>query len=130
GLPGFDQITVPGASGPFPTVTSADPVPDLILTCPCLSAVNCGGSSDDKLTTVPSLTDQLSPVTACPFESTASSVRVSPTAILSKFGRIVFVPPLTVNVLPLLVTPPCCTLTIPLTAPTGTVTTTDVSLQL
>src|ERR1035438_25754 len=53
--PGFDQITVPGGSGPAKTVISADAVPAGTVTCPAASAVSSDGSSVERLTMVGSL---------------------------------------------------------------------------
>jgi len=52
---GFDQITVPGGSGPAKTVISADAVPAVTVTCPAASAVSSDGSSVERLTMVGSL---------------------------------------------------------------------------
>ena len=49
-----------------PTVTSADAVPPVTVTCPGASALRMGGSSVERLTTVGSLDAQVNPVTGCP----------------------------------------------------------------
>ena len=67
----MDQITVPRGSGLADTVTSAEPVPAVMVTCPAASAVTSGGSSGERLTMVGSVEAQVSPVTGCPVEFSA-----------------------------------------------------------
>src|ERR1700690_711060 len=89
--PGWDHSPVPrgrppGKSVGEETVTSADAVPAVMVTCPAASAVRSGGSSLDRLTTVGSLDVQVSPVTGCPAALSAWMAWVSPTIILSTLG--------------------------------------------
>src|SRR5271166_2073155 len=84
-FPGFDQITVP-TGRLVDTVTSADPVPALIVACPNPTAVRTGGSSVDKVTTVESLVVHANPATGWLDRFSACSVRVSPNAILTMLG--------------------------------------------
>src|SRR5271157_1353243 len=79
--PGLLHTAVPTGSAPAQTVTSADPVPAVTVTCPAASAVSTGGSSVDRLTTVWSLDFHVSPVTACPPALSAWIVCVSPTNV-------------------------------------------------
>src|SRR5438105_13857187 len=65
-LPGLDQSTVPTDRASAETVTSADAVPAVMVTCPGARAVITGGSAVDRLTTFGSLGVQVSPVTGCP----------------------------------------------------------------
>jgi hypothetical protein len=85
-LPGFDHTTVPAGTSPATTVTSAAAPPAVTIACPAASAVSTGGSPPDKLTTLASLVVHSSPFTACPAEFNAWSVRVSPTARVTRLG--------------------------------------------
>src|SRR5271170_3705998 len=108
--PGLDQSTVPRASGPADTVTSAEAPPAVIVMCPTASAVRIGGSSVDKLTTVGSLDVQVSPATDCPAAFSAWIVCVSPTAMLISTGASIAAlppPPVTENASALLPAPFC-----------------------
>src|SRR5205814_8235964 len=103
-VPGADQSTLPSASVDN-TVTSADPLPALIVTLPSESAVNTGGSDDDSATTDGLLVVHVRPVAGAPAAFTACSVRVCPIPSVSAFGISVICGPLatgTVNVTALL----------------------------
>ena len=129
--PGLDQSTVPEGSGAALTVTSADAVPPVIVTCPGPSALRMGGSSVERPTTVGSLDARVSPVTGCPFDPSAWITWVSPTAMLMRLGwSVTLLPPGTVNANALLHTLFCCTRAMPVSEPEATTATTCVSLQL
>src|SRR5271157_6405766 len=85
-LPGLDQSTVPRGRAPAETVTSADALPAVIVTCPAARAERSGGASLDRLTTAGALDVQVSPVTGCPAALNAWIVWVSPTTRLSTLG--------------------------------------------
>ena len=131
----------PGSTTGSATVTSAaaDPFVALvavIVTRPAASAVSTGGSSVERLTIVGSLDVQLSPVSVCPLELNAWSVRVSPTTMFTMLGlsvKLLTGPPpggKTVKPTALLHAPPCSTRATPVTALSATVATICVSLQL
>src|ERR1700690_862594 len=131
--PGWDQSTVPrggpaGKSVGDETVTSADAVPAVIVTCPAASAVRMGGSLLDRLTTAGSLDVQVSPVTGCPAALSAWMAWVSPTIMLTMLG--ISVTPLaagTVKASALLHAPFCRIRAMPVSAVGATVATTCVS---
>ena len=104
-FPGFDHNTVPNGRL-VDTVTSADPVPALIVAFPSPTAVRTGGSSVDNVTTVGSLVVQASPVTGWLDEFSArSEFSVSPKTILMMLGTTVCTLPGAPNDFELLHTP-------------------------
>jgi hypothetical protein len=112
------------------TVTSADAVPAVIVTFPGAMAVMTGASSADRVATALSDEVHTRPVTAAPASSSAWIVRVSPTTRLMTSGVTVIggeLPDGTVNVCALRQMPFCCTLTTPVTAFAGTVTTAEAA---
>src|SRR5690348_8002222 len=113
---------------------SADALPVLMVAVPAPTAVTIGGSSVESVTTAVLLDVQDKPVTSCPLLSIACIGRVSPTIMLITLGTMEnWVPPPkpdgTLKPTALLQTPPCWTLTTPLTAPPATDATICVSLQ-
>src|SRR5262249_12383709 len=84
--PGLDQITVPSGRVPAYTVTSADALPAVIVTCPGATAVRTGGSAVDRLTTDGSLDVHGTPLTGCQAPAGALKVRVSAATRLNLLG--------------------------------------------